>query len=398
MNQRELAYQILKESIVDKKYTNLLLRQKLNILPNIQRPFVINLVNGVLRNYDYLNYQYEDLLKDKIKTKNRIILCMALYEKIYMHEKDYVVNNEYVSLVNDFDKGFINAILHNIKEFKEINDIDDKSISIKYSLPLWLIKLLKSQYKEEYLEIISSFKNEAIVYYHLNKNINYDDLKNLDINIINDNVFTSNNYLVDTKEYEKGYFYIQDINSSKIVDYLDLKEGLTLLDGCAGPGGKLFNALRYLNEKDVYANELYEHRLDLIKRNAKRLGFNNINYLNEDARKLNEILDIKFDRILLDVPCSGLGVLKRRPDLRFHMEANNLDELQVLQKEILLSCSKLLKKDGILVYSTCTLNKKENNKQIENFLMNNEEFILLEDNTLLDYSGDYFYVAKIKKV
>ena len=398
MNQRELAYQILKESIVDKKYTNLLLRQKLNILPNIQRPFVINLVNGVLRNYDYLNYQYEDLLKDKIKTKNRIILCMALYEKFFMNEKDYVVNNEYVSLVNDFDKGFINAILHNIKEFKEINDIDDKSISIKYSLPLWLIKLLKSQYEDEYLNIISSFKNEAIVYYHINKNINYDDLKNLDINIINDYVFTSNNYLVDTKEYEKGYFYIQDINSSKIVDYLDLKEGLTLLDGCAGPGGKLFNALGYLNEKDVYANELYEHRLDLIKRNAKRLGFNNINYLNEDARKLNEILDIKFDRILLDVPCSGLGVLKRRPDLRFHMEANNLDELQVLQKEILLSCSKLLKKDGILVYSTCTLNKKENHKQIENFLKDNEDFKLLEDNTLLDYSGDYFYVAKIKKV
>ena len=398
MNQRELAYQILKESIVDKKYTNLLLRQKLNILPNIQRPFVINLVNGVLRNYDYLNYQYEDLLKDRIKTKNRIVLCMALYEKFFMHEKDYVVNNEYVSLVNDFDKGFINAILHNIKEFKEINDNDDNSLAIKYSLPLWLIKLLKSQYEDEYLNIISSFKNEAVVYYHLNKGITYDDLKHLDINIINEHIFTSNNYLVDTKEYEKGYFYIQDINSSKIVDYLDLKEGLTLLDGCAGPGGKLFNALRYLNEKDVYANELYEHRLDLIKRNAKRLGFNNINYLNEDARKLNEVFDIKFDRILLDVPCSGLGVLKRRPDLRFHMEANNLDELQVLQKEILLSCSKLLKKDGILVYSTCTLNKKENHKQIENFLMNNEEFILLEENTLLDYSGDYFYVAKIKKV
>ena len=398
MNQRELAYQILKESIVDKKYTNLLLRQKLNILPNIQRPFVINLVNGVLRNYDYLNYQYEDLLKDKIKTKNRIVLCMALYEKFFMNEKDYVVNNEYVSLVNDFDKGFINAILHNVKEFKEINEIDDKSISIKYSLPLWLIKLLKSQYEDEYLNIISSFKNEAIVYYHLNKGITYDNLKHLDINIINDHIFTSNNYLVDTKEYEKGYFYIQDINSSKIVDYLDLKEGLTLLDGCAGPGGKLFNALEYLNEKDVYANELYEHRLDLIKRNAKRLGFNNINYLNEDARKLNEILDIKFDRILLDVPCSGLGVLKRRPDLRFHMEANNLDELQVLQKEILLSCSKLLKKDGILVYSTCTLNKKENHKQIENFLKDNVDFNLLEENTLLDYSGDYFYVAKIKKV
>ena len=398
MNQRELAYTVLKESIVDKKYTNLLLRQKLNILPSINRPFVINLVNGVLRNYDYLIYQFNYLLIKNIKTKNKIILCMALYERFFMHEKDYVVNNEYVNLVNNHDKGFINAILHNTKEFKIINDNDDKSLAIKYSLPLWLFKLIKSQYPNDYLKIISSFKNDAITYYHLSKNITYKDLNNLDINIINDSIFISKNYLVETDEYKKGYFYIQDINSSKIVEYLDLEKGNILLDACAGPGSKLFNCLDYLNEEDVYANELYEHRLQLIKNNASRLKYNNINYLNYDARELNKILDIKFDRILLDVPCSGLGVLKRRPDLRFHIDSSSLDELESLQAEILNETSKLLKKDGILVYSTCTINKKENDKQIERFLNNNKDYQLIEDHIILDDEGDYFYVAKLKRV
>lgn len=398
MNQRELAYKVLKESIVDKKYTNLLLRNELNKLKPIQRPFVLNLVNGVLRHYDYLLYQISDLVDSSIKTKNKIIICMALYEKFYFNEKDYVINNEYVSLANNYDKGFINALLHHINEFKEIKGEDDESLAIKYSLPLWIFKLIKSQYKDNYLDIISSFNKESNVYYHLNKGINYDDLKNLKINIINEHMFTSDDYLLNSDEYQKGYFYIQDINNSEIINYLDLNEENTFLDVCSAPGSKLFNALEYIKEENAYSNDLYEHRLELIKNNALRLGYKNINYLNYDATTLSKNIDMKFDRILIDAPCSGLGVLKRKPDLKFHISSSSLDELEKVQKEILNDVKKLLNTNGIMVYSTCTLNKKENNKQIERFIKENNDFILMEEKTILDEMGDYFYLAKLKKV
>ena len=285
----------------------------------------------------------------------------------------------------------MNAILRKEYEFKKGPE------HINESLPEWIYKLLKSQYEEdEFKRILKNYKRIPTVYYRLNHNkCKYSDLK--DINIINEDIFTSNKSLVNCEEFKKGYFYIEDINSSSLVKHLDLKKDDVLLDVCCAPGSKLFNCLDIVNPKNAYSNELHEHRLELIKERAKLLGFDGVHYLNYDGRILSDVLDVKFDKILLDVPCSGLGTLGRKPDLKYHLSPSSLDELQVIQKGLLNSTSKLLKTNGEILYSTCTLNKKENGKQVAVFLNEHEEFSLKEEDTIINDLGDCFYYAVLKK-
>lgn len=396
MTQRQLALDILYKTIKDESYSNLLMRKELEKLEPIQRAFVTNLVNGVLRKYEFLSFQFKNEINSKTSFKLQLILCMALYERFFLNEKDYVVNNEYVELCdNKYDKSFVNALLHKLVNIKETN-----IAYAKYCLPEWLYNLLNSQYDEETLiKILNVYQTIPNIYYRLNKNkCSYNDLKNLDINIIDDEIFTSKSNLLHTSLYKNGYFYIQDYNSAQLFKHLDLENGNTLLDVCSAPGSKLFNCLDILNQKDCYANDIHAHRVELIKKMADRLGYTGINLLNYDGNEIKNNLNIKFDRILLDAPCSGLGVIGRKPDLKFHVEPSNLDELQNIQYSLLTNIKDLLKINGILLYSTCTLNKKENDRLIRKFLSENIEYVLLEENTIINNMGDCFYFAKLKKV
>ena len=296
MNLRKIAYEILYEVIKENAYSNLLMRQKLNTVPKQNRAFITNLVNGVLRKYEYLKYQIDLFSNKKTKFSVTLIIVMGLYEKFYLKEKDYVVNNEYVELgKNQYDKKFINACLRNIKQ---LNVSDDQAINA--CLPKWIFNLLSSQYsKEELDDILNIYQSIPSVYYRLNKHkASFKDLMKLNIEILNDDFFISNNNLIESKEYKDGLFYIQDYNSGSLYKNLDLKKDNTLLDVCAAPGSKLFNCLDILKDSNCYGNDLNSSRLDLIKNMAKRLGFNNLNYLNEDGRNIKNVLDIKFDRIL----------------------------------------------------------------------------------------------------
>ena len=394
MKQREIAYDILYKTIVDESYSNLLMRQELNQLEPIQRAFVTNLVNGVLRKYELLEYQYADQIKENTSLSNRILLDMALFERFYLHEKDYAINNEYVELAdNRYDKAFINAILRNTNEFMEGEG------HIAACLPEWLYKLLKAQYDEEtFLSICELYQQIPTIYYRLNRRkCSYEDLKDLKIQIIDEEIFTSDNNLLRTEEYKKGYFYVQDRNSASLYRHMQLQKGMKLLDVCSAPGSKLFNCLDVLEEKDCCANDINANRLGLIKKMAEKLGFEGIHYFEQDGRQLKDVLDLRFDRILLDAPCSGLGVIGRKPDLKFHIKPESLDELQVLQQELLDSMDPLLKEDGILLYSTCTLNKKENATQVRHFLERNQHYELIEQDTLINGEGDAFYYAVIRK-
>ena len=395
MNLREIAFEILNKTISDKSYASLLMRERLNSIPAINRPFVSELVYGTLRNYDFLLYQVKDEIKEDTKLKLKNILAIALYEKFYMNSKDYAVVNEYVNLVeNKYEKGFINAILRNVDGLHFSNDI-----AIDNSLPKWIVSLLSSQYKDEFDTILDIYKSKAVTYYRINSNkCSINDLRINGINIIDDRYFVSDKSLIDSKEFKDGLFYIQDYNSKEIVDNLDLKKDSTLLDMCSAPGTKLFNALEIVEEENAYANDLYENRVTLIKKGLNRLGYKKVNLMNKDATKLKDYIDIKFDRILLDAPCSGLGVISRRPDIKFHVTPESLDELEKLQVELLDSAYSLLKKDGILVYSTCTLNKKENNRQISSFLAKHQDMSLINEKTIIDKGGDCFYLAKLKRL
>lgn len=393
--QRKIALKILYKTISDSSFTNLLMRKELDKLPQIQRAFVTNLVNGVLKNYDYLNYQHTSYYKST-SLKNRIILSMAMYEKFFLKEKEYVVNNEYVSLADSaYDKSFINAILRQIE-----STIEPDSEYIKYSVPEWLYKLLSKQYDADQLKVIlDNYHRIPIVYYRLNHHLaTYDDLKHLDINIVNKDIFTSTSNLVNCDEFNLGLFYIQDINASLLVDEFTFRKSDLFLDACSAPGSKLFNALEHIKSTNAYANDINETRVNLIKDKASVLGYEGVHYLNLDASKLSSYLDVSFDKILLDVPCSGLGVIGRRSDIKFHIKPESLDELEKIQKNILEDVSKLLRVNGEMIYSTCTLNKKENTKQIEKFINVHKDFILIKEKTIINLDGDMFYEALLKRI
>ena len=393
--QRLIALNILRKTISDESFTSLLMRKELEKLEKVQRPFVTNIVQGVLKNYELLEYNV-NLYVRKTSLTNKLILIMALYERYFLKEKEYAVNNSYVELSKTkYDKSFINATLRNIRELKYS---DNEWINV--SLPEWLYKLIKKQYPDDYRTIIENYHSVHKTYYRLNPNkTDFDYLKDkYDIEIMENNVFISKQNLINTDDFNNGFFYIQDINAAKLTSILNLKEDYTLLDVCSAPGSKLFNTLELLQDSNTFSNDLNSTRLELIKKKALILGYKNINFLNCDGRYLNSKLNMKFDVIMMDVPCSGLGVIGRKPDIKFHIKPENLDELQNIGYEILNNCSKLLKEDGQILYSTCTINRKENEKQIEKFIKNNPEFKIIEEKTIIESYGDLFYYCLLSRV
>ena len=393
--QRLIALNILRKTISDESFTSLLMRKELEKLEKVQRPFVTNIVQGVLKNYELLEYNV-NLYVRKTSLTNKLILMMALYERYFLKEKEYAVNNSYVELSKTkYDKSFINATLRNIRELKYS---DNEWINV--SLPEWLYKLIKKQYSDDYRTIIENYHSVHKTYYRLNPNkTDFDYLKDkYDIEIMENNVFISKQNLINTDDFNNGFFYIQDINAAKLTSVLKLKEDYTLLDVCSAPGSKLFNTLELLKDSNTFSNDLNSTRLELIKKKALILGYKNINFLNCDGRYLNSKLNMKFDVIMMDVPCSGLGVIGRKPDIKFHIKPENLDELQNIGYEILNNCSKLLKEDGQILYSTCTINRKENEKQIEKFIKNNPEFKIIEEKTIIESYGDLFYYCLLSRV
>ncbi len=393
--QRLIALNILRKTISDESFTSLLMRKELEKLEKVQRPFVTNIVQGVLKNYELLEYNV-NLYVRKTSLTNKLILMMALYERYFLKEKEYAVNNSYVELSKTkYDKSFINATLRNIRELKYS---DNEWINV--SLPEWLYKLIKKQYPDDYRTIIENYHSVHKTYYRLNPNkTDFDYLKDkYDIEIMENNVFISKQNLINTDDFNNGFFYIQDINAAKLTSVLKLKEDYTLLDVCSAPGSKLFNTLELLQDSNTFSNDLNSTRLELIKKKALILGYKNINFLNCDGRYLNSKLNMKFDVIMMDVPCSGLGVIGRKPDIKFHIKPENLDELQNIGYEILNNCSKLLKEDGQILYSTCTINRKENEKQIEKFIKNNPEFKIIEEKTIIESYGDLFYYCLLSRV
>ena len=393
--QRLIALNILRKTISDESFTSLLMRKELEKLEKVQRPFVTNIVQGVLKNYELLEYNV-NLYVRKTSLTNKLILMMALYERYFLKEKEYAVNNSYVELSKTkYDKSFINATLRNIRELKYS---DNEWINV--SLPEWLYKLIKKQYPDDYRTVIENYHSVHKTYYRLNANkTDFYYLKDkYEIEIMENNVFISKQNLINTDDFNNGFFYIQDINAAKLTSVLKLKEDYTLLDVCSAPGSKLFNTLELLQDSNTFSNDLNSTRLELIKKKALILGYKNINFLNCDGRYLNSKLNMKFDVIMMDVPCSGLGVIGRKPDIKFHIKPENLDELQNIGYEILNNCSKLLKEDGQILYSTCTINRKENEKQIEKFIKNNPEFKIIEEKTIIESYGDLFYYCLLSRV
>lgn len=423
MDDRFLAYKILLKIERDKAYSNIAVDAVLKNNNVVSAPFVCQIVYGVIERkitLDYILSQFLTQPLKKLKPQVLTILRMGVYQIKFMDKvPDSAAVNESVKLVKKvkcaFASGLVNSVLrkasaNEIKYPESDNKIFD--LSIKYSCPVELVKHYINDYGfEDTEEFLKDSLGNAPIFLRVNTlKITTDELIKLlsreSINALKcediDNalMLTDGGAVFKTKAYSDGLFHVQDKASQICISKLDPKPNEIVFDMCASPGGKTFTMAEMMNNKgSIYSFDLYEHRVKLIADGAKRLGIDIVNANVGDASKFNDMLP-RADKILCDVPCSGLGVIRRKPEIRYK-GLEFVDNLCELQYNILNCSAKYLQQNGVLVYSTCSLNKKENEDICDKFLAENNEFEKVEDYiTLWPHKNgtDGFFIAKFKKV
>lgn len=430
---RELALKILYQIEEENGYSNLVLdeyleneREKLNAKDiNLISEIVYGTVTWKL-SIDTILQKHSKIKLNKISKWVKIILRMGIYQIVFLDKipKSAAVN-ESVNLCKKYgykSASFVNAVLRKVEksDYEELTKIEDDfdRISAMYSMPKWIVEKLIHQYGVAKTEEICKYSNckpkitirintlkttmqelqkkleEKGIFYEVARIPNFLYLKNLK-NIAKLDLF------------QEGLFTIQDEGAGEIGYVLNPNPGETVLDVCSAPGGKTTHLAELMkNDGNIIAWDIHEHRVKLVEENAKRLGISIIQTRVKDAMAYEKEYKEKFDKILLDVPCMGLGVLKRKPDIKWQKMKEDIIEIQKVQENLLKVCSNYLKPGGELVYSTCSILKEENEKVIEqaiklqkvekNGIKNKLE--MLEKRTILPgQNTDGFFICKIKR-
>lgn len=433
VNSRAIALKLLKKIHLDKSYSNILLDKVLNETDcSLQdKKFISALFYGVIERMITLDAVINKLSKiktNKLDVDVLIILRMGIYQLLYMDSvPDSAAVNESVKLAkkckNPSLSGYVNGVLRSFirseKVLPEGNNETEK-LSIEYSCPQWLIKKWNSEYGREItLSMLKTSLGKAPVTIRLNTLkmqageiitlLENDGFVVCDTLIDNCYKISGGLSIENSQAYKLGLFYVQDISSQLCSLSLGACEDETVIDVCAAPGGKTFTtAIKMNNKGKVYSLDLHDNRVKLIKDGAKRLGLDNVITMTNNAKVFNEELPMA-DRVLCDVPCSGLGVIRRKPEIKYK-NPEDFKRLSEIQYEILKTSSKYLKSGGILVYSTCTLSKAENEDIVNRFLKENCEFIGVAVNpdikelsdfcaTIIPeyFDSDGFFIAKFKR-
>lgn len=403
----EILYNVLKEDA----YSNIAVDKALKGIENKDKAFISSLVYGVIERKITLDYLIDRYLNGKTKPKVKIILYLGAYQLYFMNKvPPSAAINESVDLSKEvgaaYYKNLINAVLHKIDNDRiDINSIED--LSIRYSCPHHLINMWKKAYGEKNTLSILNAVNEKPPVFAIPNSLYVDaeeclyELNNCKVEgEIFDNIIhiTSSFDLSECKAFKDGLFHIEDFSSYNCAKALKVNENDIVLDICSAPGGKAFTIAERMNNKgSVYAFDLYEHRVKLIEQGAARLGITNIKASVNDAEKYNPHIPAA-DKILCDVPCSGFGIIRRKPEIRYK-NLDSIKDLPDIQYNILETSSRYLKHGGRIVYSTCTLNKRENERVVEKFLKVNSDFILIEEKTTFpsQNGGDGFYYAVMER-
>lgn len=398
INERNIVWNILKRVFEEHGYASLIMRNRKDI-PLEKTGFITECVYGTIRNYSLLEYQWRRYA-DHVKKSTALLLDMACYEMFFMNSPSYAVVNEAVSLAKKSEKGFVNAVLHKVLKNGLLESEDP---SIQYSHPEWIIRMWKAQYGDgKTMEILKNDQLRPSVMARINPlTTSKEEIEKMEgIHFINDLSFMSDHPLQHTEMFQDGRILIQNPGSMEIVNEMHVKPGMDVLDVCAAPGTKTQLIAAYMHNKgSVTACDLYEQRVKLIDELMDRTHVSVVHTKVQDALTPHAFQKESFDRILCDVPCSGLGDLSHKPEIRWHLKPENIDNLVKTQAEILENASLYLKENGILVYSTCTLNKKENERQTASFLKKHPEFRLLNERTIYPHDGIYdgFYMASLRK-
>ena len=429
---RQVVLELLTKMKQDGAYSNIVLdntfmREK---LPPRDRAFAAMLFYGVIERkmtLDYIIRLYSTTEFDSIDTDVLQLLRMGLYQLLYTSVPENAAVNESVELAPEKAKGFVNGILRSfIRDGKTIDYRDLEGIpklSIEYSCPKWLIKKWTEMFGEEETlkilqgsfgrpplfvrvntlkctadELIAEFKKEHI---EAKKNALLDDC--LELGRIHE--------IESTNAYRKGLFHVQDISSQLCCRVARPMFNETVIDICAAPGGKTFTMAQLMaNRGKIHSFDLYDGRVSMIREGAARMGLSIVEADLHDATQYDPSIPLA-DKVLCDVVCSGLGVIRRKPEIKYK-EMKNLEQLPLLQSHILQNASKYVKKGGTLIYSTCTLSRDENEGVVEKFLAENPDFAPavipisvngIEDKCMRTFlpsvtGGDGFFAATLRRI
>ncbi|MBE5821393.1 MAG: 16S rRNA (cytosine(967)-C(5))-methyltransferase RsmB [Clostridiales bacterium] len=438
INAREIALKILYKIDKENAYSNIVLDSFLKEynLENRDKAFISQLVYGSITykiTLDYIISKHSKIKLKKISDWILNILRLGVYQIMFLDKiPKRAIVNESVNLAKKYghikSSGFVNAMLKNISETEldELsfsNEIDE--LSIKTSHEKWFIEKLIKEYGLDNARKICEYNNiEPPVYIRINVlKTTIDEFRNkldkLEIKyedgiVPNTLKIEKLNGLLESELFKNGYFSIQD-NAASLASYiLNVKEGENVLDMCSSPGGKTAHMAEMMKDKGtITACDVYENRLSLVKKTARRLGITCIKTKLNDGTKLNNEFIDKFDKVLVDAPCSGLGVIRRKIDIKYQKAEEDIDEIKNIQYLILKNASQYVKLNGEIVYSTCTIFKEENDDIINKFLKENSNFRLLDisdkikDNINKNgciqvlphiHNLDGFYIAKLERI
>ena len=405
MNVKQVAINLISQ--VDKgAYSNIALNETFKTL-NInskEKAFMTEIFYGVLRNKKFLDYIIEKNTKEIKKEWIRNLLRISIYQITFMDSDNKGIVWEATELAKKYSiaiSKFINGTLRNYLRNKDSelkNLADEKNYEVLYSIPKWFYNILEKQYRNENLkQAITSLKKVPYLSVRVNK-LKYTEkefeefLKEKDIQIIKkvDTVYYINSGLIiNSEEFKTGKIIAQDASSYLAAKNLEVIPNELVLDICAAPGGKTAVLAENMeNRGEIIAIDIHQHKIKLIDTNMKKLGIDIVKATVMDARNVNK-QGRKFDKILVDVPCSGYGVIRKKPEILYSKNRENIEELAKLQLEILNSAADILKDGGELIYSTCTITDEENTNNIEKFLKEREEFKVEKLYILENVSGDY---------
>lgn len=439
-NARELALQTLTDILIDGAYSNHALSEQIekNELTVQDKNSMTELVYGTLQHEQLLNFYVTPFFNGKVKAWVRILIQMTLYQMLFLDSvPEHAAISEAVKIAKkrggQFNGKLVNAILREMTRtpLPSLDTIKDEAerLAVETSHPLWLIKLWSKQFGWEKTIQMARANNERVnvtirvngvrgTREELKQKLESEGITCEYGNLSQDALVILKGNVIKTKAFEQGWFYVQDESSMLVARALKPKHHSKVLDTCSAPGGKTTHVAELMRQTGtVYAHDVYEHKIKLIEDNVKRLGLTNVVATLQDATTLNERYESdSFDAVLVDAPCSGLGILRRHPEVKITKQPSDLDEIMMIQKKILNTVAPLVKVGGTLVYSTCTVNRKENDKMVEQFLAQHPEYEL--DPTLVnrlpevlheqtkngmvqlfpgDYQTDGFFIACLKR-
>lgn len=420
---RKTAYSTLMDVETKKSFSNLALNHQMILNKPDSPGFVRELVYGVLENKMLLDHYIDQLVKTgaaSLKASDRTILRMGIYQLGYMDSvPEYAAVNESVVMAKRFchgRSGFINGVLRGYLKKRDELQLPDRAedeikyLSIKYSYEPWIVELWVDEYGVEFTEELLAAGNETpqnTIRLNWLKAKKEDLVEGLEARGFEveqgkhspNALYVKGSGLLDTEFYKHGLFSVQDESSMMVAEKMDPKHGEVIMDVCAAPGGKTMAiAERMNNTGRVISSDVYRRKLDLIDREAHRLGIRNVETRPWDATRVDSSMVGKADRVLVDAPCSGLGVVRRKPEIKYKAKSDEMDLLPRKQLAILSASAQYVKVGGTLVYSTCTVNPYENERVVEDFLKKNGRFKIQESVQLLPNKDgtDGFFICVMK--